>query len=373
MNTRMLRTVLICCGLSFNIQVLLAQATNQFIIHGQTENSGAPANPQGKVTLYYNQSWDLTTADKALYRREANLDLREITFAGLYKDYNKMNKVIREGFYENGMRKGLQTDYFDDGQIKSTMEFDEQGFVIWELNTETHDNQVIHGTGKFTMPYYSFEEVNQTMQLKEGTLQGEFRSGKRVGKWTYLDQTGVLTDEETYSNGVFSERASFKNSNRTVQETKKTIIVSIESLIMEAFAYDETAFTNLNQYLEQNTPPLPPHFQRNITFPGGIKKLLLLIALNLRFDIEENLMIRITVDEQGHLIKVKSSVFVVGLGDEVNHAMKSHETKLLPAIADGKPALATMIIPVSNSQQWIHYLQTAPADDVELYVQEVNK
>src|SRR5689334_15105781 len=66
-----------------------------------------------KLTFYYNINWELTTPEKSLARREAYFDLQEMVFDGVYQDYNKDNKLIAEGYYAHGKKRGIQTVHFD--------------------------------------------------------------------------------------------------------------------------------------------------------------------------------------------------------------------------------------------------------------------
>ncbi len=45
-----------------------------------------------KAVFYYTTNWELTTSEKSFFRREATVDLNEMVFDGIYKDYDRENR-----------------------------------------------------------------------------------------------------------------------------------------------------------------------------------------------------------------------------------------------------------------------------------------
>src|SRR5882672_3979590 len=170
---------------------------------------------RGKATFYYTLSWELTTKEKSFFRREANFDFIEMVFDGLYKDYNKDDKMIGEGLYAHGVKRGLQTEYFNDRTLKSTIEYLNNDFTIWELKNEKQEVEVKGGTGKFTIYYLYVSGLVSQPVWKEGILNGEFNLGRREGIWTYQDINKKPTDEEVYSNAKLIKRVRYSD-NATV-------------------------------------------------------------------------------------------------------------------------------------------------------------
>jgi len=123
MNVRLLCTLAIL----HNTGGLFAQSV-AMPGHGQSTSM--------KVVFYYTVNWELTTPEKSFFKREANFNLMEMSFDGVYKDYNKENKLIAEGLYSRGEKRGLQNEYFGDRSLKSTIEFVNLDFTIWELKDE---------------------------------------------------------------------------------------------------------------------------------------------------------------------------------------------------------------------------------------------
>ena len=226
-----------------------------------------------KVTLFCNDKGELTSPEKSTFRRETFLDFNDILLSGLYKDYNKENKLIGDGFYDRGLKKGLYTEYFENGSVKSTIENDDNGFIIWGLINERRENEVVGGSGKFTIRYRDFKEGKSTPKLTDGILNGEFQDGKRIGKWAYTDANGKKTDEELYEKGSLIKRITFSESGTIERESefRKSIAVSLSSLPVEALHVDPNTYTHLNQFFEENVQEYPAIMNRRMTFPGGLK------------------------------------------------------------------------------------------------------
>jgi antitoxin component YwqK of YwqJK toxin-antitoxin module len=325
-----------------------------------------------KITLYYTANWELTSPEKAVYHRETNLDFQNLGFEGTYKDYSKANKLLAEGYYEKGVMRGLHSAYNEDGSLKSTYEYSDTGFIIWELVNDKNEHVITRGTGKFTTYFYQFKEQDHAFRIYEGVVSGEFIFGKRTGTWTYEDKAGNLTDQEVYEHGAFAKRITYTRHGAVEYHERVPVISSLAALIQESFSYDTTQYTHLNQYFERNLPAYPESFQRAITFPGGMKRFLLLVAVSLPIQLEETI-VKLTVDEHGNFKKIKASLSYGDLDDDLKRIVKAHQLKFLPAIADGKPYELTMRIPISNSQPWITYLQTTTADDLGAYLRDLNE
>jgi antitoxin component YwqK of YwqJK toxin-antitoxin module len=310
-----------------------------------------------KLTFYYNLSWELTTPEKSFIRREAYFDLKELVFDGVYKDYSKDNKLIAEGYYAHGIKSGIQTEYFEDQTIKSTMEFSDDDFVIWQLVNDSKEYEVIKGTGKFSIHFFYFYDY----YLKQGTLSGEFKNGKRSGTWMYQDLKKTKTDVEYYKNGKLIDRVRFVKDDSVVVQTKKEILLSISSINTQSLALDKEAFTTINQFFETQIN-YPVSFQRDVSYPGGIKHLLRLLT---EADVPEHnlVLIKVKIDEHGQALKSIIVRSVDGQTDgRVLNALGVHQSRFVPAIKDGKPYPTTIYLPVSGGEQWEKMLKEMPAE-----------
>jgi len=300
-------------------------------------------------------NWELTTREKSFVRREAYFDLQEMVFDGVYQDYNKDNKLITEGYYAHGKKRGIQTEHFEDQSIKSTIEFSDGDFIIWQLVNDKHEFEIARGTGKFSLPYFYFFDY----YLKQGTFSGEFQNGKRWGTWVYRDLKKYITDIEYYRNGGFLRRTHFAKNDSVSLSISKEMILSINAINTESLVYDKDSFTSLSQYFETQIT-YPSSFQRSVTYPGGIKRLLRLL---MDANVPENYLslIKIKIDEHGQVLK---TLIVRSVDPDTDaRVLKSFEdrqAKLLPAIKDGKPYPTIFYLPVSGGERWEKTLNDLP-------------
>ena len=342
-----------------------------FILLGTGELFGQSVGPtsQGrttsmKVAFYYTMNWELTTPEKSSFRREANFDLNEMVFDGIYKDYDKENKLRAEGLYAHGEKRGLQNEYFNDRSLKSTIEFGNNDFTIWELKDENKEIEVKAGTGKFNLYYLYVSGLVSQPVWKEGLLDGEFQFGRRAGTWTYKDTNKVKTDEEIYEHGKLVKRIHFADEQTVELDYPKEIVISVNSLFTDSYVLDRDAFKSLNEAFERMLI-YPAHFQRTITYPGGIKKLLLLLAKNADIPEGHVPVVKIKVDANGKVIKYKvENDDSPGMGDRALKALKMYENRLFPAIKNGKPHVAWIYLPVSGGQEWMNLLNQTPVEDM---------
>ena len=309
-----------------------------------------------KLTFYYNLSWELTTPEKSFYRRQAYFDLQELVFDGVYQDYNKDGKLMAEGYYAHGRKSGIQTEHFEDQSIKSTIEFSDNDFIIWQLVNDKREYEIAKGTGKFAIPFYYFFDY----YLKQGTLNGEFRNGKRTGTWIYYDSKKQRTDVEHYQkDGHLWSHTRFTKGDSVFLEGKNEIILSINSINTDALIFDKNAFSTLNQYFETQIT-YPSSFQRNITYPGGIKHLLRLLT---RAGVpEKNLvLVKLKIDEHGQVVKINVARTVDLLTDaRVVRELEQHQFRFCPAMKNGKPIASTIYLPVSGGEAWEKMLDEMP-------------
>jgi len=311
-----------------------------------------------KLTFYYDLNWELTTPEKSSIRREAYFDLQEMVFDGVYQDYNKANKLIAEGYYAHGRKSGIQTEHFEDQSIRSTIEFSDDDFIIWQLVNDKREYEIAKGTGKFSIPFYYFFDY----YLKQGILHGEFKNGKRVGAWIYYDTKKQKTDIEHYqNNGNLWSHTRFTNSDSVILDTKKEIILSVNSIYTESLAFDKESYSSVNQYFERQIT-FPNTFQRNVSYPGGLKRLLrLLMEAGVP---ERNLvLVKVKIDEHGQVMKTGIVRSVdLSTDDRVLKVFELHQARLVPAIKDGKPYSTTIYLPVSGGERWEKMLQEMPTE-----------
>jgi hypothetical protein len=199
---------------------------------------------------------------------------------------------------------------------------------------------------------------------KQGILNGEFHFGRRVGTWTYQDRNKVKTDEETYENGKLIKRIHFSDDQSVELDYPKEIIISSSSLFTDNYALDRDTFKSLNEVFEK-TLTYPATLQRSITFPGGIKKLLMLLAGNAEIPEGQVAVVKIKVDANGKVIKYKvSNLNNAGMEARALKAVKMYENRLFPAIKNGKPQASTMYLLISGGQEWTDFLNQTPEEEL---------
>ena len=329
-----------------------------------------PAIPQGqvqspiKVVLYYTLNWELTTQEKSYFRREANFDLGDMVFDGVYRDYDKENKLMAEGLYVHGEKRGLQNEYFNDRSLKSTIEYLDHDFTIWELQDASREVKVKGGTGSFTLYYLYVSGLVSEPSWKDGILDGEFRRGMRVGTWTYRDRYKVKTDEEIYENGKLVKRIHFSDDPPVELDYTKDIIVSVNTLLTDNFAFDHDAFKSLNEVFEKSLS-YPADYERGIAFPGGIRKLLMLLSKNAEIPEGYVAVVKLKVDEKGQVLKYNvDNVADKTMKDRALKSMKVYESLLFPAIRNGKPHASSIYLPISGGQEWTDMLTQTPSEEL---------
>jgi hypothetical protein len=317
-----------------------------------------------KIVFYYTMNWELTTPERSFFRREANIDLQDMVFDGIYKDYDKENNLIAEGLYANGEKRGLQNEYFTDRSLKSTIEFRHPDFTIWEMKDENKEIMIRGGTGRFTLSYRYVSGLISRPAWKEGILTGEFHLGRRVGTWLYQDRNKGKTDEETYENGMLIKRIHFSDDQSVDLDYPKEITISMNSLFTDSYILDHDSFKSLNEVFER-TLTYPAHFQRTISYPGGIKKLLLLLAKNAAIPEGHVPVVKIKVDASGNVIKYKvENTDDPGIKDRALKAVKLYGKRLFPAVKNGKPYTASIYLPVSGGQEWTDLLNETPVAEL---------
>ena len=126
-----------------------------------------------KVTLYYNGAAELTTPDKATLKREVEMNITAMVFHGVYQDFDLQDNLIEEGYFHEGHKKGLRNQYFNNRLLKSSIDFSEKDFVIWQLKNDQKEDMVVNGSGKFSIPFFYGTGTTLQPRWKQGILEGE--------------------------------------------------------------------------------------------------------------------------------------------------------------------------------------------------------
>jgi len=311
-----------------------------------------------KLIFYYDAVWELTTPENSLYRREAYFDLTDMVFDGVFSDYNRKDELIADGFYNHGIKSGIHTEYANHS-VRTKVEYAGETFTFWEWN-DGKNAGVQNGNGKFTTPIFYFVIVDGQVVPKHGTLTGEFRNGRRTGKWTYNDSKGLKEDEELYSNGQLVKRIQYVENESVEVKEGKAVYLSLNSLNTESLAYDKVSFANLNQYFRQYVT-YPSTLSRNATYPGGIRLLLKRMANEMTVPERNIEVIELRINESGEVIRTKIVRSINRTYDDLTERLfLLHRKKFLPAIYNGKPVMSVIYLPIASGDEWMKTLEEAP-------------
>jgi TonB family protein len=299
---------------------------------------------QVNVTLYYNDKLELTTKENASSRREAMMDITQMIFDGDYKDYDKDEKLIGEGSYAKGERIGIHKVYKNDS-LESAIEYLNGEFAIHDLFDE-HGNKVVSdGTGKFSILYSYGKSF--------GTLTGEFRDGKRVGKWSYKQPQEKY--REIYNDGLLAKGTAHEIYGERLYVIPLRVVISFRSAEIEKFNYDQATFRLLYEFFERYPLLNMDTVQRGITYAGGLRQLSNEIFSNLKvvreiFTRKSPGMVVITlkVNEHGDILEKKVVKSLNQKTDEeALRIISLSQFKFCPALLNGKPFQSYFSVPIT--------------------------
>lgn len=140
---------------------------------------------------------------------------------GLWKYFNKIGILIAEGEYILGMENGQWFYYYDGGQLKSVgaykLGFEEGTWgLFYDNKTLTQEEFWENGRLMNVGPYFSYDGEKE---LEKGTLtngngtrityyvtgqkesEGNYKSGKAEGVWTFYHENGRKASEGAMVNG----------------------------------------------------------------------------------------------------------------------------------------------------------------------------
>ena len=140
------------------VRLLYSLAMVSTFVSTAVAQPGSRKHDPVKVTFYYNAIWELTTPANSLYRREAYFDLTDMVFDGVFSDYNRQDELIADGFYNHGVKSGIQSEYFNHA-VKMKVEYSNRSFTIWEWN-DGKEEGVKNGSGKFNISIFYFVTVD---------------------------------------------------------------------------------------------------------------------------------------------------------------------------------------------------------------------
>lgn len=332
---------------------------------------------QELVSLYYNESWQLTIEKGATFVRKAEVTFHRdsLVWNGPFTDSTVDGKLLRQGTYRNNLKQGLFKFYHDNTVLESTGEyvdnrrveewkyyndhggmkqlvvFNGEDFVIKEF-FDTRDKQLVSGgTGnwKLFVPF-----GNRVV-----SLDAYFSEGKRSGKWVYrYSPGGKILVEEYGEDGELLEGIDYKKKgNPDYKETKLTSalfevpgILSAEQLVTDDHFYGPDAI----RYIKGIEPKTVEHPGLVPTYQGGIEEFYIYVLNNYRYPesafeerLEGQVIIDFMIDDQGNTSNFR---VMRGISQELNaEAVRliSSTEGWVPAEHKGQPVNARKSVPIT--------------------------
>ncbi len=192
---------------------------------------------QQERVIFYNTNWLITKQENAAFARSVMMPdtvakswtLRRVNFDGDVIDYFSNGKVLANGFYDKGVKRGhWQFFHFDgkpessgayennrrvgewkfwwpNGQLMNVLLYDSLGIKVIHSWNENGEQLVQHGNGKVSI---KLEEDEKS----KAVLEGSYRNGLKDGLWRRTNSKGQSEIEQMFSNGELLPNHKFKTS-----------------------------------------------------------------------------------------------------------------------------------------------------------------
>lgn len=158
-------------------------------------------------------------------KHRVELTEKELKQQGSLKVFYPDNKTIKyEGRLENGKLTGLWRSYFENGKIKSAINYSDDkanGVGLFYFN---NDKQATRAEVNFTddiitgvyREFYENGSRKATLNFEDGLpdgdaeffydsgvtkIEGNYKKGVKTGKWKHFSETGELIDKEKWKKG----------------------------------------------------------------------------------------------------------------------------------------------------------------------------
>ncbi|SIQ59220.1 MULTISPECIES: toxin-antitoxin system YwqK family antitoxin [Pontibacter] len=192
---------------------------------------------QQEKMIFYNTNWLITKQEHAAFARSVIMPdtvakfstLRGFSFDGDVIDYYSNGKVLANGFYDKGVKRGhWQFFHFDgkpessgayendhrvgewkfwwpNGQLMNVLLYDSLGIKVMHSWSEDGKQQVVNGNGRVSI---KLEEDENSKAM----LEGSYRNGLKDGLWRRTNKKGQSEIEQLFSNGELVKDQKFKPS-----------------------------------------------------------------------------------------------------------------------------------------------------------------
>jgi len=342
--------------------------------------------------LYYNENWEITKKEKAIYFREAEFDMEKFVINGQVSDYKiSGNKVMtgnytggkrngeftffypngnieRKGYYLNNRRTGNWEFFYPNGDLKQLVIFHPKligdDIVVVDFFDREGKQWIKNGTGKWvddSIRSGLFENIN----LKR--LTGQFKDSLKVGEWKLVRiDNGKLVHSEKFVKGKFVSAVVFSPASQEYGTMSSEMMPKLSEdqhlkfSNTESFELDTTAFSptvlspDVVTIFKTLTGKEYEIKNRKVMYPEGDYSLMEFIAQNIRYPVSAQkgkisgkVYVGAYIDAKGNL---KVAKILHGVHKDLdNEALRVVKliTKWLPAIHEGTPVESALTIPVT--------------------------
>lgn len=237
----------------------------------------ATAQAQQQVAIYYNQKWEVTKKEKAVFVRLAAVPDSQTQKGLLYKmnfdkavaDYYNSGKVLARGSYNKGQKQGDWLFYYPNGQLQCQGSYNDDkpsGFWKYWRENGQQEQEILYDTASVKYLNYWSESGRKT--VKNGTgkfvttlpangdgkvqLKGSFLQGARHGTWRYWftrdSQRWFTHMEQVYRRGemvhfITSYKITFEEGDYLMRDRFDLLREFSYLERVEKWTVDSSAFT----------------------------------------------------------------------------------------------------------------------------------
>ncbi len=276
------------------------------------------------LNIFGQETIKITTGPKKSYDSEvyyvlkSNPDIKH----GLYQKYGN-NKLKIEGYYKDGLKDSLWTEYGYSGTINTRGHYrNDKKEGLW---TEYGYKGKIKSQGN----YHDGKKSEQwKTYFSDGISlrnQGNYKEDIRIGIWEFFDEQSGLIQKYNFNT---KELLFYKNPTDN-QSDVETEVITDEGVI-------EVKLDRPALYLGDKSEMMS-HINYNIRYP----------EMALDNGTQGTVIITFVIDKEGnaHNFEIKEGI-KDGLSEEALRVMKLTKDNWIPAIYNDKPVTTRMTVPI---------------------------
>jgi TonB family protein len=331
---------------------------------------------QKRAVTFYDSAWQLTSKQRGVYYRVGIIDTLRYQYYGEVAEFYKNGKRLMrgnfkanvkqdtfyfyfpsgqletKGVYQNNLRKGIWTNYYESGKVKERLEFDSEFVTVKDYYDESGTPKVVDGNGQWNTAY----DVDPTTML---AIKGGVTDGRRHGVWTYqLVDKGhgdtTLYCTETFENGKFTSGKMYAGNKRGQPMNGPQMFIYPELTRMKNWGiWYASPYASLEEYpylpFLENLYEVPPSFK------GGLAAMSAFVGKNLHYPStarqqvkEGTVFVTFSINADGTIDKESVSVL-----KSVSPPLDAEAVRVvkkmppwIPATKLGKPVRSQSMLPV---------------------------